>query len=189
MQKYHSTFIGIPLPEEFMDQFQGLIASLKLLDIGLKTVNPNTPPHVTVYYLGDQSAGALEEAWGRIEPYSAELAGIFLSVNGMGTFGEQFPRVLFLKVNYPPELEKFANMAEQELHHYQKNEHETFRPHLTLARLYNHHSKKLFVERRGEIEERLDKINWSFPITKLVLYGIPEDDGERHHVPIFEVTI
>ena len=122
------SFVAIPVPEPMAGRLEDLTASL---DIG--TAVPAENMHLTLAFLGDQTQATL----GDLDDLLAEpdAAPFSLTLDGLGTFGDARPRVLFAAVSPEPALSPLRRRVRRaavdagiEL------SHERFVPHITLAR-------------------------------------------------------
>ena len=122
------SFVAIPVPEPMAGRLEDLTASL---DIG--TAVPAENMHLTLAFLGDQTQATL----GDLDDLLAEpdAAPFSLTLDGLGTFGDARPRVLFAAVSPEPALSQLRRRVRRaaadagiEL------SHERFVPHITLAR-------------------------------------------------------
>src|SRR3989344_7744141 len=106
MRDYSSYFIGIPLPQKYQQDFETLLADISQINPLFETTYSNTP-HITICYLDKQSQFALPRIAEDVKKHLGILKGAQLKVGGFGYFREDNPRVLFLDVQYPPQLHKF----------------------------------------------------------------------------------
>ncbi|MFA5926867.1 MAG: RNA 2',3'-cyclic phosphodiesterase [Patescibacteria group bacterium] len=187
-ERFLSCFIGIPLPFHDQQKFEDVLSRIGLENIGLVTVKPETP-HITIYYLGDQTLTALEQVVLEISQFLPLMVGTHMTVNQVGVFGGHDPRVLFFKVFYSPEIEKFYNSIQQPLRKFCVKKQMHFRPHLTLARAYRYRSRSALKLRLKSIEHKLSDISWHFPIDHISIYGIGPGVRSTVHQELFRLEI
>lgn len=103
--KYKNCFLGIPLPASFFDAYKDLQVRLREIDPSLTLQDPEKlEPHITIYYLDEQTEDALSEISKIVEESKDILKGLTLKVGGMDFFQKQEYNVLFLDIVYPKEL-------------------------------------------------------------------------------------
>lgn len=113
-----------------------------------------------------------------------------ITVGGLGSFGGDDPRVLFLNVLYPKVLKEFNQSVTQLLEKYYAEDNALpFHPHMTVARITAPEAKQSFKGSISKLKNRLDEINWTFPITEVVLYGVDSTKHPEHHAKIIIIPI
>ncbi|OGE64270.1 2'-5' RNA ligase [Candidatus Daviesbacteria bacterium RIFCSPLOWO2_02_FULL_36_7] len=172
MISYTSYFIGIPMPEKYQQGFEDLQADVSQISPLFKTTHPKTP-HITAYYLDKQTQSALPEIAESVKKYLEILNGVKLKVGGFGYFRGDDPKVLFLDVDYPEAFNEFNKIISKSLSVYYSSDKDLpFHPHITVAWVGDPKSQKAFKLYQSDLKSLLDKINWSFKITEVVLYGV-----------------
>lgn len=185
---YASSFLAVPLPNEFQPEFRQVLLKLKSFDLGLKTVQPATP-HITVYFLGQQSDEQLGNVANKIKPLLPGISEVKLRVSGLWNFGQISPKVLYLNVARPRQFDLFADAAAHALQDDHPTEKRHFKPHLTLARLPNKEVRDAYLTDRDKIKHELGDIAWEFLIKELVLYGSTDPEGARCHHRIITLAV
>ncbi len=185
MKNYSSYFIGIPLPQKYQQDFETLQADVSQISPLFKTTHPKTP-HITVYYLDKQSQSALPEIAKDVKKHLEILKGAKLKVGSFGYFGEDKPRILFVDVQYPPELQKFNKVISKSLSIYSAYDNNLpFHPHLTVAWVGDPEAQTAFQASKAELTSRLKKVSWTFDITEIVLYGVDTTKKPEYHEKLF----
>lgn len=188
MKVYTSCFIGIPLPKEYKKEFELLLKDINKICSSFELVEPKTP-HITLYYLDKQSQNDLPEITKSVESVIDLLKNTEITVGGLGSFGGDDPRVLFLNVLYPKVLKEFNQSVTQLLRNYYADDNALpFHPHMTTARIITPGAKQDVKESISKLKERLDKISWTFPVTEVVLYGVDSTTHPEHHEKIITIS-
>ncbi|MBI4037273.1 2'-5' RNA ligase family protein [Candidatus Daviesbacteria bacterium] len=174
MKEYQYCFVGIPLPIKYQGEFGDLLIDIKNIDPNLEIEDPNKlEPHVTIYYLGQQPEELIPEITGVVNSYVSLLQGVNLRVGKLGFFGENNPRVSFLNVRYPSALCNFNEILAKNLARFTTgDENLPFHPHMTVAKMNTETAQASFISNRVQLEERLSKVRWEFPVTEVVLFGV-----------------
>jgi len=160
MSDYTSCFIGIPLPEKYQESFQNLLKEIF-------QINP-----LTLYYLDKQSQTDLPKITENIKNHLEILKGVKLKIKGSGYFRGNDPRVLFLDVQHPKALQEFNKVITESLSTYSAPDNNLpFHPHVTVAWVGDPESQQAFKAHQSNLKTLLDKVNWPFEITEVVLYG------------------
>lgn len=171
MKHYKYCFLGIPLPNQFRDNFENLLHDLKKIDANLTTIETKTlEPHLTVYYLDKQSEKTLSEVAKIADASKSTLKGSVLEIGGMGYFKEGNPFVMFLGIKYPPQLSAFYKEMAMNLSGFFSQDQE-FHPHITVARMNDKETQTSFKKNESLLRSLMDQIKWEFPIKELVIYG------------------
>lgn len=141
-KRYVRSFVGVPLPEQFREEFGRLLTDLVKIDPDLRLVDERTP-HVLLDFLGNQIGSDLLLLAKDIEEKVKTFFGLKLRVGGAGSFRNGQRLVVFLKAKgLPGKLQ----------------------PHLTVAR-------KKERQLSTEIIERLNQVDWEFIVEQICIYG------------------
>lgn len=187
MKNYTSYFIGVPLPQKFQQEFEMLLEDVSNIDSNLEVVDSGTP-HITIYYLDKQSQDDLPEIAKNVKSIKSMIHSTELKVGGLDFFGGEDPRVLFLKVFTPEVLKDFNQSLTDSLKDYCSNDNSwSFHPHMTVARVRTPEAKKSFKKSRPDLKSRFEKVNWIFPITELVLYGVDSTKHPERHYKLITI--
>lgn len=171
MNNYTSCFIGVPIPEKYQQIFEDLLAKIPQINPLFKQPYLKTP-HITVCYLDKQSQDDLQRIAENVKNYLEILKGAQLQIGGFGYFREDNPRVLFLDVKYPKALKEFNEALTKSLSVYSATDNKLqFHPHVTVAWVGDPEAQKVFKTHQPELQALLDKNDWTFEITEIVLYG------------------
>ncbi len=131
-------FIAIELPGEIQQHLDQVAAQLKqrLNGLPVRWVPANNM-HLTLKFLGDVSVANLEILKEVLLSEAAQVTTFEVSVGGIGAFpNAQRPRVVWIGVEAPPELEALQSSLENRLARLgYSREDRPFSPHLTLARV------------------------------------------------------
>jgi len=189
MKNYSSYFIGIPLLRKYQQEFEDIQIDVSRISPLFKTTYPKTP-HITVYYLAKQSQSALPEIVEDVKKHLEILKGAKLKVGGLGFFGEDKPRVLFLDVQYPKQLKEFNKVLSKSLSNYYASDNDLpFHPHVSLAWVGDPEAQIAFKASLSELKSRLKEINWTFDITELVLYGVDSSQNPEYHKKLISIAV
>ncbi len=105
------------------------------------------------------------------------LKGVRIEVGGLGYFRGDDPKVVFLNVTCPDEVEQFSHQIAKDLSKYSATENNLpFHPHMTVAWLPTTQAKKTFWDKQQELTTLLDK-NWVFDLKEVCIYGV---DSTKH---------
>ena len=189
MKKYTSCFIGIPLPEKYQQEFEALLADISEIYPLVEVVYPKTP-HITGYYLDEQSQFNLLNITKKVQSVIGLLRGSEITVGGLGHFGGDDPMVLFLNVLYPKALKDFnLSITKSLADYYAKGNNLPFHPHMTIGRINTLEAQKTFKESVSRLKTRLSKTVWKFPITEVILYGVDSAKHPQHQERLISVSI
>ena len=189
MNEFTSCFVGIPLPDKYLGEFSDLLRRVDKTYPNLKIVDPATP-HVTAYYLDKQSQNNLEEIRQVVEENAKLLRGTNLMAGGMDTFGDSAPVVLFLPVSYQDPLVEFNRKLADGLARFMaENDNLSFHPHMTLAYFSKEETFDSWGSIKAKIEAEMNNINWEFPITEVVIYGVDSTKSPEHQEKLVTIPI
>ncbi len=189
MKDYSSYFIGVPLPQKHQQDFETIQTDIYQISPLFKTTHPKTP-HITVCYLNKQSQSALPGIVEETKKHLRILKGAKLKVGGFGHFGEDKPRVLFVDVRYPPQLQEFNNVISKSLSIYTAADNDLpFHPHVTVALVGDPKAQIAFKASLMELTSRLKKANWTFDITELILYGVDSTKKPEYHEKLVTIAV
>jgi len=184
MSTYNNFFIGIPIPEKYIDEYENVLRSIKNTDKSLK-INVTNMLHITVLFMGKQG----EASVGRVEKVVEEsknlLNNIIIEVKGSGYFKNKNYDVIYLQVKESEKLKEFYRKIKEELKETFLSEKKHFSPHLTLARVKN---RELQTDELKYIENILRGVHWEFPITEINIYG-RESENRNKQVVIRTIKI
>ena len=169
---FTSYFIAIPLPDQFQTQFEKLLSDIQNMGLQVRTVYPKTP-HITLLYLGKQEKNSLKLLKALlIKEKVKDVTDINLSVGGLGTFKKEGYEVLFLNVDYSPELVDLHNNLTRKLLEFLPTDlflnqnTQLFHPHMTVGGLTDSDNQL-----KGLITSKMSEINWAFPVTEIAIFG------------------
>lgn len=189
MKDYSSYFIGIPLPEKYQQDFENLQTDISQISPLFKTTHPKTP-HITVCYLDKQPQSALSKIAEDVKKHLRILKRAKLKVGGFGHFGEDKPRILFVDVQSPPQLQEFEKALSKSLSIYSAPDNNLpFHPHVTLAWVGNPEAQETFKASQLELNSKLKKTNWTFDITEVVLYGVDSTKKPEYHEKLISIAV
>jgi len=191
MKEYLACFLGIPLPQGNHSEFGRLLVDIKKIDPNLTVEDPSKlVPHLTIHYLGKQSEEAVSQIAEITEDHTSLLQGVRLKISKLGFFRENDPRVIYLKVKYPSVLCDFNELVVKDLAPFISGEESLpFHPHMTVARMRTEAAQASFARKKLQLEERLDRISWDFPITEAVLFGVDPQDKQKIHQRLITMPI
>lgn len=179
MKQYTSCFVGVPLHEKFQKKFESLLINIGKLYPNWGIVYPKTP-HITIYYLDKQSQFVLPDIASTVQKEIRILKNNVLVVNGFDYFTKEDARVgiVFLDIAYPPVFVDFNRVLTDKLsQYYSADNNLSFHPHMTVARVSGIKNESGFKNYVLDLEHKIGKIYWEFPITEVILYGV---DSSKH---------
>lgn len=191
MKQYTSCFIGVPLPEKYQEKFEKLLDDVGKLYPNWEITYPKTP-HITVYYLDKQSQYALPSIVRIIQTKIIILKNLVLTVNGFGCFTKEDPRggIVFLNIVCPSTFADFNREITYKLsQYYSVDNNLPFHPHMTIARVNGLKNKSSLKNYVSYIEHKIGKINWEFPITKIVLYGVDATKQPQYQKKLVTIPV
>ena len=189
MKQYTSCFIGVPLPNKFQKEFERLLADVGNLHPNWEIVYPKTP-HITIYYLDKQSQNVLPAIASIIQTKINFLNKLVLSINGFDCFNRQDPRegIVFLTITYSVGLVDFNRELTNALTQYYSSDNNLpFHPHITIARVSTSTNRSNIKNSVSLINQQISKINWRFPITEIVLYGVDSTKHPQHQKKLIRI--
>jgi RNA 2',3'-cyclic 3'-phosphodiesterase len=186
--QYTSCFIGIPLPNEFKANFRDAANEISAKLPSLETVDLLTP-HITMYYLNEQSQLALESVQAKVRKQIGLLAGATVEVGGMGVFGGDMPKVVYVQAECSKPVYRFhAEISKELTTHSAVDNDFGFVPHVTIARI-KEADAEAFLEHRDEIGRILSSFSWSFRVTELCLYGVDSRKQPEHQTQLLNFEV
>lgn len=189
MKEYTSCFIGIPLPEKFQPDFESLLRDVSQIDPLLEITYPKMP-HITGYYLDKQSQFYLPDIVQSVESKISLLESVELTIGGFGYFRGDNPRVIFLNVQYPEALKGFSDaVAESLSKYYAPDDNLPFYPHMTVAKLITPRAQQSYEMTEPKLKLRLNEVNWTFPVTEVVLYGVDSTKKPEHQEKLIPIRL
>lgn len=187
--RFTSYFVGIPLPEKYQSEFESLLNKLGKLLPAARLVRPRTP-HITLYYLDEQSQDNISGITKVIEKHSGIIQGSPITIGGLGVFDPEFVRVLYAKVEHDDSLIEINQQFRQDLSSfYAADNNMNFHAHLTLARLPNEEARQEFVDQQSAIQNLLGGIKWDFEVSELVLYGVDSTQEIEYHQKLISAQV
>lgn len=157
-------FVGIPVPEPLAGRLEAACAGL---DLG--TVVPAENLHLTLAFLGDQPHATLAD----LDDLLADLAkpALALSLDGLGTFGDASPRVLFAAVAPAPALAQLRRCVRRAAADAGIDlPRERFVPHVTLARFGRGLGGVDVLSLQAFIGRRMGHVRGMFDVSGFALY-------------------
>lgn len=186
---FTSCFIGIPLPEEFQQEFEQLLDKLATMNPYMKLVQKKTP-HITLYYLDEQSQNNLQEIAHTTEGVVSRLRGCELTIGGLGVFNADFPRVVYLSADYPPALQEVNSLLREQLNsYYAADNNLPFLPHMTVASIPDDKARSIYKQNENGINELLNNIQWAFLVKEVVIYGVDSRKEPEGQEKLLSITM
>ena len=170
MRRYFSTFIGIPLPKNILEEYNRLLDEIRPKSKLFDLANRYTP-HITLSFFGERSEAELVELDALLEESLESFKDAKIKIAGLDQFSPESPRVVFLEIDSKELLEPRKLLKEK----IPIEEEKEFHPHLTIFRLRSEEAQKEFQKVLPEIEDLVKKIDWQFPVEELAIYGVDKD--------------
>ncbi|MDO8486983.1 MAG: 2'-5' RNA ligase family protein [Candidatus Curtissbacteria bacterium] len=189
VKEYTSCFIGIPLPEEYQQDFESLLVDVSQIEPLLETTYPKTP-HITGYYLDKQSQFKILNIAENVKSKIGLLKGVKLTVGGFGYFGGDDPKVIFLNVRYTEALKEFNDAMTGSLSEYCAPDNNLpSHPHMTVGRMRIPKVQQSFKKSVSILKNRLNKLSWTFPVTEVVLYGVDSTQSPQYQEKLISISV
>lgn len=187
---YQNCFIGVPIPEEFRTQLQEIKLKIRLTAPHFKPSSA-TNPHITLLFFGDIDSKNFPTITKAIEIHKKLLKNIQVTVHTIGYFTPTRPRVVFLQVDSPPDMQLFLKNVSQELSPIitRQERDKTFAPHLTLGRNTTRNTQKAFHESEKEVAEIVQSVNWKINLNEVVLYARNPESPVKIQEKIATITL
>jgi RNA 2',3'-cyclic 3'-phosphodiesterase len=131
------TFIALDLPVEIRDKLSEIIRHLKVANPPIvKWANPQNI-HLTLKFLGDTPVESLPAIKSLIQEAAKGFSSFPAAISQLGSFPNvQHPRVVWVGLKIPPELNQLQNIIENQLGLLGFSaEDRPFKPHLTIGRV------------------------------------------------------
>jgi len=193
MKEYFNCFIGVPLNSEFNSELIQLQKDLRQYIPNASFTETNTS-HLTLYYLGKQKQTSLEEVGNFIHEDTDIIKGEKIQIGEQGIFysihrATKTPYVVYLKVRHSDKLFDLKEHFGSHLESYNKDDDRNFVPHFTLARLRNTKSQVEYDENSEDINLILSKINWTFKLKEIFIYGKPSINSTKTPDILYKVPL
>ncbi|WP_158972120.1 RNA 2',3'-cyclic phosphodiesterase [Chachezhania sediminis] len=157
-------FLAIEPPVEVLDALERIQS-----DLPVGRAVPVENLHLTLAFLDDQPEDRLEDLHYALE--GLRLPSADVSFDGLGTFGGDRPRILFAAVRPAPSLLDLHRLIAAEVRRAGiVLPRETFRPHVTLARLRRDLSQEALVRLQDFLASELQTDIPPFTATSLTLF-------------------
>jgi len=178
MSAYNNFFIGIPIPEKYIHEYEKILLPYKNARKSLK-LNLTKNLHITALFMGKQSERSVGKVERVVEDNKRLLSEVVVKIKGYGRFKNKNYDTIYINVTQNRELSKFYRKIKKELKETFESKKNNFNPHLTIARIKN---KELQIEKQGELETALKSVDWQFPVTEIKLYGRESENRNRQVV-------
>ncbi len=178
MSTYNNFFIGIPIPENYTEEYKKVLAAMGKIDSKIK-LNTTNYPHITILFMGRQDSSQVEAVKSVVDKNIGLLTEGRVKVGGFGYFKNKNYDVIYLNVEKNKKLEEFFSALRNSLNSLFASEKKNFAPHLTLARIK---SKKIQEVSLRKLDDMLSTISWEFPVTKIKFYGRQRGNGNKQLV-------
>ncbi|MET0779537.1 MAG: RNA 2',3'-cyclic phosphodiesterase [Candidatus Saccharimonadales bacterium] len=186
--RYTSCFIGIPLPEEFVEEFRKAAEEVLTNLPGLIIADTRTP-HITLYYLDEQSQLDMETVETKVAKHINLLAGSKIEVGRSGLFGGEKPRVVYVQAECSEQVYKFHDEISEDFKTYRAVDNDFgFVPHITLARI-KESDTNTFLEHQGKISNILEKVSLGFEVQEVCVYGVDSRIMPERQTKLLTITI
>jgi 2'-5' RNA ligase len=189
MEEFTSYFIGIPLPVKFQKEFEVFLQKVSMLSPSLQMVYPKTP-HITIYYLTKFPKIIISEVNDLLSTRVDTLKNSQITIGGLGIFGGENPKTIFLDTLCPKELKLFRKrISKIFVNNSAKDNFMPFYPHMTIATVKTENYTKEFISAKQDLENLLEGISWKFPITEIALYGADSTQSPEYQKKLASIFI
>jgi len=176
-------FVGIDVPEPLASR---LAETQTGLDIG--TLVPVENLHLTLAFLGEHAEAVISDMHDILcATFEKEFE---LVIEGLGTFGDASPRVLYASVASEPMLTSLRRKVRRaavdagiEL------THERFVPHITLARFGRGLQGEDVPRLQAHVARRMGQVSGSFRVTDFTLYESRLGRDGPIHTPLADYDL
>lgn len=152
-----------------------------LSDDQIKWVNEDLL-HITLKFMGETPDKEIDQIIHRLKKSVAGFSSFDFQISGFGYFGNsKFPRVLWLGIDAPENLQMLYQNIQKALKNYGPAEKkELFKPHLTIGRVRNFKSVTALFETEAEFA---DTVFQNITVKEIILYeSFLKPDGPVHSV-------
>jgi 2'-5' RNA ligase len=186
--QYTSCFIGISVPREFVAELHGAAEAVSSTLTDLEIADMQTP-HITIYYLNEQSQLDLETVVAEVRKHKNQLAGSRVEIGRMGVFGGEKPRLLYVQAECSDSLYKFHDEISVQLKMYRAVDNDFgFVPHITLGRIKLTESNN-FIAHQAEVSNILQKVSLGFEVQELCIYGVDSRKVPERQTKLLTIAV
>jgi len=181
MNVYNNFFVGVPIPENYIRNYEDLYTIVRKINPNLK-LNITNNLHITILFIGKQNGKNIEKVAASVKRNIKILKDCYVHISGYGYFHNKNYDVLHLEIVENKKLLKFYKIIRTELYEIFVSEKKIFSPHLTLARVKNSVKGKELEKHLKYYENALKNVNWKFPIREINLYGRNGDNKNKQEI-------
>ncbi len=184
MNEYDKCFIGIPLPDKFLSDYQNLLDHLRELVPNGKFDSYNSP-HTTIAFIGRQAEAEIEANVKDIVGEINYLNGVVMKVGGFGVFEHDEPNHIVLPVQHSYGLTQFAERLRFNISaRTNKDFSYQFNAHMTVCETMDTVSKEQYWRNQHRIAQSMNAISWEYYPHEVALWGkkIGIKDSQRERI-------
>jgi 2'-5' RNA ligase len=179
--RYKNVFVGVTLAESFRQEYDILLEKIKELNPKLSLSSTNYP-HIVLLFMGDRRESEVAKIIISLKNKKKYLKNISVRVEGLSYFKNNFPRVIYLKVNFKPSAKVFRNLLSKEVENISQDKKRKYKPHLTLARLNGKKTAQDFLLQKSRYYDLTKNISWSFPLQEIVLIARDREEKDMQKI-------
>lgn len=178
---YTLCFAGVKLPEPFQSAFARTSQEAKVLFPGIRLMHPRVEGHITATYLGDSDEIDLQQVSRVMAEHSPRLIGQSLTLEALAIRSRRTGFRAMVEVQAPDAWYRFVEDVNADLDGLTAKHLASFAqfPHVTIG------NKKFEADvlsqamvrfNQGLLAERARKMEGSFPLSELTVWGKDTDD-------------
>lgn len=173
-------FVGLKLPEHLSSHLNELAAVLSPQDRGQMSWVAEENYHVTLLFLGEQSARWLEDLAEKMDS-DVDLHAPQLSLTGVTPFPESSPKLLAAMLEPTDSLQRLHNQIKAAANALGfVPEKRRFRPHVTLARKFPRSGQLMIPTLSNKVYDEA---------TQLLIYESQLSPSGAQYYPLFEFDL
>jgi len=174
---YNNLFVGIPLPEKYLEEYGSILESINKVDKSIRT-SKTRYPHITILFMGKQNGNVAQEVVNFARENKAALQDCLIRISKINCFFNQRYDVLYLKIDGTAKLKEFFDVLVEKFRSNFISEKRNFDPHLTLGRIKTRGRRS--QEILDKVRNTIPPIKWEFKIQYLNIYGRdPEEKNKQ----------
>ncbi len=181
IKPYTLCFAGVKLPEPFQSAFVRTSLEANSLFPGIRLMHPRVDGHITASYLGDLDETDIQQVSGVLAEHSRRLIGQVVTLEGLQIKSRQTGFRAMVDVQVPDAWHRFVEDVNTDLTGLTAENLKSFTrfPHVTIGNKKFESdvlSQAMVRFNQGLLVERARKMEGSFPLSDLTVWGKDSDD-------------